>query len=227
MTTESQAEFARRCGVSRKTVTSWKKAGRLVLQGDQVEVEATISMMDRNHKGGSRAVTFPVTSTVTQGLSGNSGGNSQGDGDGKRVMKRVPLQTAADTGANEPSLEEIEVRPGESIEQAAERIVGEIDMNMSFDEARRMKEVYLVLLNRLEFEQKSGDLIDLQTASTILFEEFRAARDAWLNWPSRIGPMLAADLGIEADKLTGLLTAYVHKQITALGEPQAAFGQQQ
>lgn len=100
-------------------------------------------------------------------------------------------------------------------------------MDMSFGEARRLKEVYLVLLNRLEFEQKSGALVDLQTASTILFEEFRAARDAWLNWPARIGPMLAADLGVEADKLTGLLTGYVHKQITALGAPQAEFGEHQ
>lgn len=219
MTTESQAEFARRCSVSRKTVTAWKKAGRLVLQGDQVEVEATIAMMNRNHKGGSQAVTPAVTLPVT---SGNNEGNSGGNGRGKAVAR-----ASDDTDSRKPGFEEIEVQPGESIEQAAERIVGEIDMNMSFDEARRLKEVYLVLLNRLEFEQKSGDLVDLQTASTVLFEEFRAARDSWLNWPARIGPMLAADLGIEADTVTGLLTGYVHKQIAVLGEPQAEFGARQ
>ncbi|TCG04614.1 hypothetical protein BZM27_39635 [Paraburkholderia steynii] len=218
MTTESQAEFARRCGVSRKTVTAWKKAGRLVLQGDKVEVAATIAMLNKNHKGGSPVVTSAVTLPVTQASEGNNVGNGAGNGGGNTVAKE-----SRGASARKPGFDEIEVQPGESIEQAAERIVGEIDMNMSFDEARRLKEVYLVLLNRLEFEQKSGALVDLDTASGILFEEFRAARDAWLNWPARIGPMLAADLSIDADKLTGLLTGYVHKQISSLGEPQADF----
>jgi hypothetical protein len=125
-----------------------------------------------------------------------------------------------------PATVDIDLQPGETIEQAADRLVGDIDVNAtSFDEARRVKEVYLALLNRLEFEQKSGVLVDLETASTILFEEFRAQRDAWLNWPARVGPILAAELGVEADRLTGALTAYVHKQVTSLGEPQAEFGE--
>lgn len=123
---------------------------------------------------------------------------------------------------------EIDLRPGETIEQAADRLVSDIDVNAtSFDEARRIKEVYLALLNRLEFEQKSGALVELETASTILFEESRAQRDAWLNWPTKIGPLLAADLGIEAEKVTTALTGYVHKQVAALGDPQADFGEQQ
>jgi hypothetical protein len=37
----TQAEFARRRGVSRKTVTKWKQAGKLVMQGELVDVEAS------------------------------------------------------------------------------------------------------------------------------------------------------------------------------------------
>jgi hypothetical protein len=125
-----------------------------------------------------------------------------------------------------PATVEIDIQPGETVEQAADRLAGDIDVNTtSFDEARRVKEVYLALLNRLEFEQKSGALVDLETASTILFEEFRAQRDAWLNWPTKIGPLLAADLGVEAEKVTTALTGYVHKQVASLGEPQAEFGE--
>jgi hypothetical protein len=53
MTLVSQAEFARLCGVSRQAVLKWKAAGRLVLQGNSVHVEATDERMQRYHEGGS------------------------------------------------------------------------------------------------------------------------------------------------------------------------------
>jgi len=208
----SQAEFARMSGVSAKTISHWKKAGRLVLQGDQVDVEASRARLDKYRKGGAPIVTLGVTLPVTLDEKGNDLGN-------KPVRKHRKKPKAP------PDLNQIEVQPGESLDAAAERLVGEIDIDMSMDEARRQKEVYLVLLHKLDFEQKSGGLVDLQTAQTVLFEEFRAQRDAWLNWPARIGPILAADLGLDADRVVDALTAHVHKQIAQLGEPQAEFGE--
>ncbi len=41
MTLLTQAEYARRCGVSRQAVGQWKGNGRLVLQGSQVDAEAS------------------------------------------------------------------------------------------------------------------------------------------------------------------------------------------
>lgn len=182
------------------------------MQGDRVDVKASLSLMDRHRKGGAPSSSAAVTPTVTLADSGNRQGN-------KSSPKLIPGR------CSETSAGEVTILPGETIEDAAQRLVGDIDMDMPFDEARRLKEVYLVCLNRLEFEQKSGALVDMETASTILFEEFRAARDAWLDWPTRIGPMLAAVLGIDADKVTTALSAYVHKQVTDLGEPQADFAE--
>lgn len=72
--------------------------------------------------------------------------------------------------------------------------------------------MYLALLNRLDYERKSGALVDLATAETVLFEEVRAARDAWLAWPSNFGALIAADLNIDAaDRVTEVLTKYVHR----------------
>jgi hypothetical protein len=140
-----------------------------------------------------------------------------------RVRKGGSPVTSPPTAA---SSVEIDIQPGETIDQAAERLVGEIDVDgTSFDEARRIKEVYLALLNRLEFEQKSGALVELKTASTVLFEEFRAQRDTWLNWPAKVGPLVAAELGVEADKVTTILAAHVHQQISQLGEPEANFSE--
>nr|CUV28860.1 conserved protein of unknown function [Ralstonia solanacearum] len=231
MTCVSQSEFARMCGVSRQAVMKWKLAGRLVLQGNQVDVEATDEHMQKYHEGGSPlrrqaldAVDTRLTkagavdngrrklSTTPPALSSDAPHGQGRKGDQSAGRSKQPAGTA-----------EIEIQPGESVDEAASRLVGEIDLEMSFDEARRIKEVYLALLNRLEFEQKSGALIELDLASNILFEEFRAQRDAWLNWPTRVAPLLAAELGIEADRMTEVLTAHVHKQIAQLGEPEANF----
>ena len=115
-----------------------------------------------------------------------------------------------------------EVRDDESLADAALRIVDEVQL-LDYASALQKKENYLALLRQLEYEEKSGSLVQLATAEAILFEEFRAQRDAWLNWPTRVGPLLAAELGIEADRLTEVLTAHVHKQIAQLGQPEANF----
>ena len=110
---------------------------------------------------------------------------------------------------------------GETLEEEAARLL-EIGGEASHDyaEALRRKENYLALLRQLEYENKSGSLVELEVAEKILFEQARASRDAWLNWPTRVGPLLAADLELEADRVVGALTEYVHKHISQLGEPE-------
>ncbi|MCF6763826.1 hypothetical protein [Pseudomonas fragi] len=110
---------------------------------------------------------------------------------------------------------------GETLEEEAARLLesgGEASHD--YAEALRRKENYLALLRQLEYEKKSGSLVELEIAEKILFEQARASRDAWLNWPTRVGPLLAADLGLEADRVVGALTEYVHKHISQLGEPE-------
>ncbi|MHB9022315.1 MAG: hypothetical protein ACYC3A_10865 [Halothiobacillus sp.] len=51
-----------------------------------------------------------------------------------------------------------------------------------------------------------------------LFDEFRALRDSWLNWPSRVGAMMAADLGMEPEPVIEVLTNYVYKHLDEIGE---------
>lgn len=90
---------------------------------------------------------------------------------------------------------------------------------LAYSEALRVKENYLAMLRRLEYEEKSGSLVELAVAEGVIFDVFRAQRDAWLNWPMRIGPLLAADLNCEVELVTNALTAYVHNHIAEHGEP--------
>ncbi|OJA74516.1 hypothetical protein BGV72_24495 [Burkholderia ubonensis] len=195
----NQSEFATLHGVSRKTVTKWKERGWLVFAGDDVDVEASNKLLKRYRRDGMPAVTSPASKAPK--------GN-----------KRQPVTQVA---------KEVTLEAGESAGEAANRILSSGVELMDFDEARCLKENYLGLMAQLEYERKSGSLVELDTATAILFEEFRAQRDAWLNWPTRVGPILAAELGVEADRVVETLTAHVHKQIAQLGEPEANFSERE
>ncbi len=66
----NQSDFAKLHGVSRKTVTSWKARGWLVLAGDDIDVEASNANIERFRKTVTRPekkqqVTNRVTKQVT------------------------------------------------------------------------------------------------------------------------------------------------------------------
>lgn len=90
-------------------------------------------------------------------------------------------------------------------------------------EADRVKANALAGLRALELLRRTGAVVEMEVAERALFEVSRAVRDSWLNWPSRIGPMMAADLGLPPDKVVEALTRHVHEQLTEIGEPQADF----
>ena len=91
------------------------------------------------------------------------------------------------------------------------------------EEARRVKENYLALKGKLEYELASGGLLDMDVAKQVLFDEFRAVRNHWTGWPARYAAQIAADLGVEADRTTEVLTQYVHRHISEISEPSGQF----
>lgn len=106
------------------------------------------------------------------------------------------------------------------IEDAARNIILTEGANLSREEAARIRENYMALLAKLQYEKDSGQTIELVAAEEVLFNAFRQQRDAWLNWPSRVAPLIAADLDVPADRMTEVLIEHVHKHISVLGEPE-------
>lgn len=95
---------------------------------------------------------------------------------------------------------------------------------VSYIEALRLKENWLALLRRLEYEHKSGSLVEVAVAQRVVFELCREQRDAWLAWPAKVAPFLAVEFGIaDLEQLTASLAAHVHSQLADLGEPEAHF----
>ncbi|MFM0160687.1 hypothetical protein [Paraburkholderia sediminicola] len=85
MTLVTQATFAKICNTTRKTVTMWKKAKRLVLQGDRVDVEATADYMKKYHPTGSPIVLSPLEIAGLIASEGNRGNKVTGTGNNGAV----------------------------------------------------------------------------------------------------------------------------------------------
>lgn len=186
----NQSDFARLHGVSRKTVTMWKSRGWLIMSGDDIDVAASNAQLEKYRKSVNRPDKQKTSAPEK-----------------KKADRLLP--------AREPPEES-----DSSLERLARDFLLENGAELSLDEARRVKENYLALLTKLEFQQKDGQLIEMAAAEEVLFNAFRQQRDAWLNWPSRVAPLMAVDLGVPADRMTEVLIEHVHKHISVLGEPE-------
>lgn len=190
MTTMNRIEYARHAGVDRKTISRWIKAGKYIV----------LSGDDIDVEASDRAIALWRDST--DGRTKNAARSCNAT-----VQERVPPNDASGSSPDDA-------------EDFVKAFMLANGADMSKEEASRVKENYLALLTKLEFQQKDGQLIELEQAEKVLFDCFRAQRDSWLNWPARVAPLMAADLDVPADRMTEVLAEHVHKHITSLGEPE-------
>ena len=85
-------------------------------------------------------------------------------------------------------------------------------------QARTVNEVVKAQTNKVRLAQLKGELVDRAQAIAHVFKLARAEREAWINWPNRITPILAAELGIEEHTLFVALDVAVRVHLQELGE---------
>jgi hypothetical protein len=233
-------DFAKLHGVSLVTGYEWRKRGWLVLVGRKVDVEASNALVAKyRDPADGRAARGPKTKLPPLPPLPAAAAAPQLSPPGA-VSVPLPPPTVPPTpsgrgsavgGALLPPPDPMRgvvggdrLRPPNVDPKTDDEVMAAaLGANLSTEEARRVKENYLALKGKLEYERDSGNLVDLDTAKSILFSEARAVRDAWLNFSAKYGPMIAADLGLEADRVVLVLTGYVHKQVDSLGEPVGDF----
>lgn len=214
MTLLSLTAYAETHGASRQAATKWKTRGALVFSGAMVEVEASDQRMrdaglGRFKAEAAEARPAPATSTRNRAA----------------VAGPVAPEVAAAVDAAVTDLEaaaadgEIDGEiAGGFIEQL---LSGEFRSKV---EAAAIKENALALKHLLAAQREAGQLVHIEVAEMAIFDDRRAARDAWMAWPGRMAPLLAADLGIDGSRLAEALKVYVHQQLDELGEPNLEFG---
>lgn len=199
----SQAEFARRRGVSKKTVTEWKQRDLLVMTADgKVDVERSEWSLDQrpaSYRGG-------TTHRPIRGADSNNASHAEAQ---PKPAAREPEKAPPPRPAPPPT--DPDGDGGEGYDPD--------DPLLDLKQALERKENHLGLLRRLEYLTKKGRLVDRAAAEGAFFDEARAFRDAWISWPGRVAIEMAAELGIDARTLATVLTAHVQNHLTELGEP--------
>jgi hypothetical protein len=80
-----------------------------------------------------------------------------------------------------------------------------------------------VQTKRLKLERTRGALVSRDAATLKAFAYTRIIRDAWLAWPARIGPQLAATFDLDAATVTVTLDRYVRQQLEDLASERYSF----
>lgn len=186
---ESQARFAERLGVSRKTVTTWKIKGFIVVnESGQVDVEASLAQLrDRpaTYRGGVTATAETVTGdapSVTPSTDGAGPGNSP-------------------SVAPDPADFDLD------------------DPNLPTAEAIRRKENFLGLLRRHEYLVAQGEYVLKTATIAHFGRAMVGVKRAFAMSPSRYASEMAGRLCIDAGALHRELVWMLSAVMTELSAP--------
>jgi hypothetical protein len=130
------------------------------------------------------------------------------------------LQPVARTAV--ASVYETLAEAGEPIGQADDDGSDGLDgAGVTLTDARKAKTIQEAHLRRLQVQRLRGELINRKQAESVVYGWARQERDAWLSWPARVAPQLAADLQVDHRTVHVILEQYVHQHLEELGEATA------
>jgi hypothetical protein len=208
----SGREFARRDGCSESMVRKGATSGKLRVDADGRYDESQVRTDWRSRTREARKESaHSAHQSAHQPDSAHLGAHSGAHPDPKASRVTERLEPQGHGGALK--------RTAANLDEEGEGPGG-----TPLQQAILAKEQATAKLKALEFDVKSGALISAEMAANVMFEEFRGARDSWLNWPASVAPHMSAELGVDPDKLVEVLTRYVHAHLSELGEPAGEFG---
>ena len=83
-------------------------------------------------------------------------------------------------------------------------------------EARTRSELLKIDAAQWRLDQKRAEIIDRRFAISSAKEFERRVRASWRAWPERVASRVAADLGVDADRLRRVLERHVVEQLNAM-----------
>ena len=199
-------EYARHRSVSRVTIHNWTKKGLIEREPDgRIDAERADAQL-------LSAIGLPIPPRPMAADPASAG--PAGDDQPESHAEMMPVALAAVA-----SVQETLAEAGEQIGQSDSDDLGGLNgAGVTLTDARKAKTIQDTHLTRLKVMQLRGDLIDRKTAESRTFDIFRGDRDAWMAWPSRVAPLLAADLRVDQRTVYQLLEQYVHKHLAELSD---------
>lgn len=120
------------------------------------------------------------------------------------------------------------VNPKPEVDDPVDAAAGELDRFTarvltgalpSEADSAKVKQAALAAKRGVEAQVAAHAVVPRTVAERVFFEAARQIRDAWQGWPARVGPLMAADLGLEIDRVVEVLTEHVQAHLADLGEP--------
>ncbi|EFG9128225.1 Uncharacterised protein [Escherichia coli] len=196
----NQAEFAKLHGVSRKTVTAWKARGWLVLDGEDIDVDASNERIQRYRKTVTRIKNEQKGNALGNRVTseGNTPGNTPGNNEGNSIAL---YDDSSDV----------------SKEARVEQFIASHGAMMTLDEARTMKENYFALLAKLEYDEKKGTLLPWKPIIERVGAEYTRVRTRLVALAPEHGPRLRALAGMTDDQgFTAALQELIYEALNEL-----------
>ncbi|MFH5923833.1 hypothetical protein [Roseomonas xinghualingensis] len=154
-------------------------------------------------------------------------------------QESAPVRTPVSAPAPQPSARRMEPQPhGGELQRRARPPEDEPDEEIDLEgfqrdvlagnvpdlaRSEKVKAAAAAIRGMVAARRDADAVVEIGVAEAVMFETFRAFRDAWMNWPARVAPLIAADLGIEAGRVLEALTPHVQQQLEDLGEPEPDF----
>lgn len=160
----TQAEFSRLMGVSRKTVTKWKSQGKIMMDGDLVDVPASREALDKftGSKGAIRVTPNP-----------DGAGNTKGRGN---------IPPAPEEGNDEDDDEaDADLRRA-----AADMLASGIYATKA--DAELAKDTWMARMRQLQYERAAGLVVEVHHVARAVGESVARVRNRLLAIPAERAP---------------------------------------
>lgn len=91
-----------------------------------------------------------------------------------------------------------------------------LETGLEYSKARAVRESYLARLAKIDFEERSGKLVNRDEVQVAAFNRFRQFRDGMLNIADRLAAVLAAER--DPSKVHELLMSEIRKALLEFGD---------
>lgn len=211
----TQAEYARRIGVSKVAVHKWVRAGIIPLRDGLID-PGEADRCRAAHCDPTRSKGLAVAMPQSEPPSSKKAEKPEVVPVAK---KRKSPRAEKPAGAKQPAAPEPQpttpepTTPEDTADEQPEAVP-------TLNSARLEGEILKNKKRALELDEARGKLVDREKTKRAVFALARQEREHWQNWPARIAPVMAAELGIDTKRLQGVLDRRVREHLAEIADGQ-------
>ena len=146
---------------------------------------------------------------IAEGHKAITAGRSHTAADGKIDVAKADAEWERNTGPRPRTgtAHSSPPPPNAASAAASDSVAGGLD----YSRARAVRESYMARLAKIDFEERSGKLVNRDEVQVAAFNRFRTFRDGMLNIPDRVSAMVAAES--DATAVHAVLTVEIRKAL--------------